>query len=304
MCWDPNDPVPDVARTLVASGFTIDGLTRHGPYSEFRCTRETLLGATVAMLLVVGHHEELTDTQIEDLERAATTQGRSLVLVAGARGPRTLSYSDLFDAVGGAVPSWRALADTYSESLAIASTNQLPDGETGEAWLLFERLVSDGLEFVFGRRTRHLGGMRRGAALPDVIAQLPDRSIIVVDAKATRTAFDAGVANLRPLGEYLQLVEQRQTGGFGVFGALVVAPRFEQGAERLSQVALEFGAGYGRPVSFLAADDLAEMVGMVATRPILRNSLRWKHILRGGAATPGELLAEVEAATAARVGDE
>ncbi|MHB1191953.1 MAG: hypothetical protein ACYC6F_02815 [Longimicrobiales bacterium] len=288
----------------MAAGFEVVGLTRQGPYSELRCNRETILGAEISVLLALSHGEAFSQADVEDLLRTATTQARSLVLVAGTRTPGVLSYEDLFDAVGGVVPSWRALADTYPQALEAASKNSLPEGEVGEAWLVFERLVADGLEFVFGRRTRHLGGIRRGAAVPDVIAQLPSHTLIVVDAKASKNAYDAALTNLRALGEYLELVQARQTGGYGVCSALVVAPAFEQDPERLTQIALEFGARYGRPVSFLRANALGFIVKQLSDRPVIRNALRWPHLLRGGLVSTDDFLQEVAALTTERVGDE
>src|ERR1035437_3312959 len=105
-----------------------------------------------------------------------------------------------------------------------------PSGKKGEAWRLFEQLVADGLEFGFARRVRRLGAEKRGSRLCDMTAQIPEGQILVVDAKATETSFDAAIHNLRPLIEYTNNQRLRQRGYNDVLAALVISKDFNQDA--------------------------------------------------------------------------
>jgi hypothetical protein len=140
------------------------------------------------------------------------------------------------DAFGGAVPSWRALGPEYLQNLQTASCNRLPIGQKGEAWRLFEQLVADGLEFGFARRVRRLGAEKRGSRLCDMTAQIPEGQILVVDAKATETSFDAAIHNLRPLIEYTNNQRLRQRGYNDVLAALVISKDFNQDASELASI--------------------------------------------------------------------
>ena len=137
-----------------------------------------------------------------------------------------LGWTEFLEVMGGAVPSWKALTDEYLEHLQKASKNEIPSGLTGEAWWIFESLVADGLEFCFGRRVNRLGGQRRGQRVSDMVAPLPDFSVVVVDAKASGPGFDANAGSLRALAEYVNKQKQRQQGGGDVVAAL--RPIFER----------------------------------------------------------------------------
>jgi hypothetical protein len=118
------------------------------------------------------------------------------------------------------VPSWRALDDTYLSQLETAAKNAKPEGFGGEAWRLFESLVADGLEFCFARKVRRLGAAKRGQKVSDMIALVPEGSVLVLDAKATSTSFNAAISELRALVEYTRNQRARQKGFAEVFGPL------------------------------------------------------------------------------------
>ena len=64
--------------------------------------------------------------------------------------------------------------------------------------MAFIRVVSRRrVGFCFGRRVRRLGAVKRGQKVSDMIALIPEGSVLVVDAKATSTSFNAAVSELR-----------------------------------------------------------------------------------------------------------
>jgi hypothetical protein len=223
-----------------------------------------------------------------------------LVLVGATTTELQLGWADFMDALGGAVPSWRALAPEYERNLVTAGSNELPVGATGEAWRVFEDLVADGFELVFGRKVRRMGARKRGQRVSDMIAQIPDGAVLVVDAKATADAFSATVSELRPLIEYTRMQRLRQRGHNEVFAAVLVALAFEQDASGLSAVSRQFLAETGVPVAFLQATLLGQMVASFSQRPDLRIALHWRSLFSGGLVKARDFQSELRRVDAER----
>jgi hypothetical protein len=184
--------------------------------------------------------------------------------------------------------------------LITASSNQLPPGETGEAWFWFEELVADGLQFVLGRRVARRGGLRRGLRVSDMIAQLPEFELLVVDAKASARGFDASISNLRALVEYTNATKQAQAGN-PVVSALVVSSSFSQDRQALQEVSTEFLSYTAVPVTFLTAETLGDLVDDFRNSPTFRNGLRWRRVFSGGLVTIEDLRRLISMATLLRV---
>jgi hypothetical protein len=296
-----SDPRISVAvRTLLLSGFTITNNRRRATHSELECTAP-LLGNQIPVLIVLTEDDELAPQVRDQVEEVARRAGRTLVVVATSGGEDHYSWDDFMGIFGGEVPTWRALTDDYSIQLEAASSNQVPAGYEGEAWRLFEMLVADGLEFSFGRKVRRLGASKRGQRVSDMITQLPDDDLVVVDAKATGTVFNAAMHELRPLAEYVKNQRIRQRGSFAVFGALIVTKAFSQSAPGLASISGEFIAETGVPAAFLQSDDLLYFVNSLRTQPGIRSSLRWKRILSGGLVKRSAFDMEVSAAQGERL---
>lgn len=278
------EPKVSVAvRTLLAAGHTITGTHRQPRHVEIQSQRKDVLGATIPYLIALTDEDVFSAAEIADILRSAQNQSRSLVAIARLPGNDWISWEDFTEALGGAVPSWQALSPDYFAALMTASQNQLPKGMTGDAWLIFEDLVGYGLEFVFGRRVRRLGGRTRGRRVSDIQAQTPQERIIVVDAKAAGgDGFDVQWPELRPLIEYVARQKNRQRGQLAITGALMVSSQFRQSRERLQELSNQFLAETGVPVSFLRAEDLGRIVEVLTANIHARNAIRWNQILKGG----------------------
>lgn len=167
--------------------------------------------------------------------------------------------------------------------------------KTHEAWRLFESLVADGLEFCFGRRVRRLGATKRGQKVSDMIALTPEGGVLVLDAKATSTSFNAAISELRALAEYTQNQRIRQKGFADVFAAVVVSKGFDQDAAALGQVSREFISQAGVPVAFLEVATMVHLVKCFREQPNLRSGLKWRLLLAGGLTTKAMFDSEVRA---------
>lgn len=223
---------PSVAaavRTLLAGGYDLDtSAERYPAHIEIRCERPSVFGVRVRFLIAITEAESFSPQQIRDVGRMAAQENRVPVFVGLIPTDSQLGWQEFLSTLGGEVPSWRAVSATYPSALSIAATNKLPPGATGEAWLVFEDLVCDGLEFILGRRAHRLGGRRRGQRLSDIVAVLPTSDLLIVDTKAAKDGFDSSWPALRPLMEYVKKQQQRQHGYNAVHSAVVVSSRFTQ----------------------------------------------------------------------------
>ena len=271
--------VRTITRTLTAAGYEITNARRQ-PYGlELKCSKQDLLGVMVHYVVAFWDSDAPNPTMESQIRREARNESRLFVSVAKQPGPEWLGWTEFLEALGGAVPTWRALAADYPTILNEASRNQLPQGISGEAWRVFEEAVADGLEFMLGRRVRRLGGARRASRVGDVIAMTADEAVFVIDAKASREPYDASWPNLRPLVEYVGVQQHRQLGHAAVSGAVLVAGRFKQGNPRLVELSAEFMAETRSTLTFLETATLSKAVGALATNPGVRNAVLWSRLL-------------------------
>jgi hypothetical protein len=278
----PGEVVSVASRTLLAAGYEITNCQRHPGHAEISCQLTSRLGPTLRFLIAFTDQDGFSPGQRGEIAREADADRRTAAFVARYAGEEQLSWDEFLEALGGAVPSWRALSQEYAAAVLTAAHNELPTGSTGEAWRLFEDLVADGLEFVFGRRVRRLGSNKHGLTVSDMLVQIPDGGLEVVDAKASRIAFQADWPALRPLIEYVRRQKQRQMGHNDVIGAIVVSSGFNQDASELSELSRRFLADAAVPVAFLSAATLVSIVESLQKEPALRNAVRWRTLLAGG----------------------
>jgi hypothetical protein len=297
--------LPNVAvavRTLLVSGYDLDtGGERHPTHIEIRCQKPSIFGVQVQFLIAITDSTEFTVEQIRDVEGLATRENRKPVFVGRNSTDSQLGWQEFLSILGGEVPSWRAVAPTYSSALSVASINKLPSGTTGEAWLVFEDLLCDGLEFIFGRRAHRLGGRRRGQPVSDIVAVLPTTELLVVDAKAAGSGFGANWPALRPLVEYVKRQLQRQQGHNLVHSALLVSSSFNQAPAILQDLSNAFLSDTHIPLCFLTAETLSKIVGRIQSSIDVRAAINWKRLFAGGAVTIEAFDREMSAASNERI---
>jgi hypothetical protein len=264
-------------RTLQAAGFEITDVVRHPGHIEYQCEREDAFGANVRYLIVISAGDE-PSPDLEFAGKEAVATGRTVVAVARVGGGNWLSWNEFLSVLGGAVPSWRALDDSYPGAVRTASRNELSIGAQGEAWRLFEEAVADGLEFIFGRRVKRMGGVQRFKPLPDMLALAPDDLLLLVDAKAaTEGLYQVERPRLRALAEYVERQRTRQTGAVRLGAALIVAGSFEP-AGSLDAICNDFMAQNQVPLALLEVETLLLLVGALRANPTLRAKVRWRHL--------------------------
>jgi hypothetical protein len=279
---DPNELLATAARTLLASGYVITSADRHPPNIELNCERTSRLGALVRFRIAITPNPAFDPADVKAIHRTAKLEGRAVVLVGMGSAPGQISWVEFERILGGAVPAWRALTEAYGPAMATAAKNKVPPGMSGEAWAIFEDLTADGLEFLFGRRVARLGGTKRGLRVSDMIAQLPDSSLLIVDCKAYDAGLDVTWASLRALREYVEKQQQYQQGRNEVIAALIVSSGFRQTEARLERRNKEFLGETRVPLCFVEASTLVTMVMQLRGSADLRNSVRWRSLFSGG----------------------
>jgi hypothetical protein len=126
-----------------------------------------------------------------------------------------------------------------------------------------------------------MGGRRRGQAVSDLIAQTTS-GLLVIDAKASGAPYDVNWAVLRPLRDYVRLQRIRQSGQVAVMGAVLVAAKFAQDEERLTELAQQFLAEEQLSLSFVPAAVLGNLIQRLTEVPHLRNAIRWPYVFAAG----------------------
>jgi hypothetical protein len=294
-----------LSRTLLAAGFTIKRARRQPGHIEISCERGDMLGATIPYMLVVCEAEEPPKRDLPNIRRTAARNGQVVVFVARASGSEWLSWPEFLAALGGAVPTWRALGDDYTSILRTVAKTELPPGMAGEAWTIFEEAAADGLEFLFGRRVRRMGGKRRGQRVSDIIALTPDERVLVVDAKASAKPYEVSWPKLRPLVEYVKAQQARQKGQLDVGGAIVAAGGFKRSKTELMELHGEFFTETNVPLTFVDVEVLLTLVDRMTARPDLRNAVAWARLFcRGGRLTDAHIRRELDSADAERLARE
>lgn len=249
---------------------------------EFDCQRPSRLGAMLRFRIAFTPDNQFDATTLRAMRQTAETAARAAIFVSKRGGVGQVSWTEFINVLGGAVPSWRALSNDYAAALTTAAQNKLPLGMAGEAWAIFEDLVGDGLEFCFGRKVGRFGGRRRGLRVSDIIAQLPDSSLVIVDAKAYDGGMNVTWPALRALVEYVEQQKKYQQGRNAVVAALIVSSKFQRGKSALSKPSSNFLGETRVPLSFMTAKTLATIVSTLTEVPDFRNSVRWNLLLTGG----------------------
>jgi len=286
-----------MTRTLLASGYHITAADRHQRHLEIECERRSRLGVLIRFRVAFTESPAFDLTDIKAIQQTAELQGRAVIFVAQKGRPGQISWAEFLNVMGGPVPSWRALNDSFKSALMQAAKNKKPRGMNGEPWAILEELTADGLQFLLGRRVSRFGGRRRGLRVSDMICPLSDSSILVVDTKAYASGLKVTWPSLRPLKEYVEQQVQYQAQRMTVSAALVVSSSFRPRSNRLQSVCHEFFATTRVPLCLMEARTLVTAVDTFRKQPDIRNSVRWERILSGGLITVSDMQKQIKRVT-------
>lgn len=265
-------------RTLFLAGYTVTDVNRGANQLEILCERRDILGALVKYAIALTDSTEPSEVEMDAFRDEAAAEGRIVVGIAPKKATNWLSWEEVLEALGGAVPSWRALDDSYAGILNAASKNEKVAGSDEQGWSIFEQAVADGLEFVLGLKVRRHGGLRRGTKVSDMFAETADGRVLVVDAKASAGQFDVSAETVRQLTDYVMQAMTHQKGANPVGAAVVAARAFAQTEERLLSIANEFLSETQIPLSFMTTGVLLHLITYFKQSPEHRRAIPWRRI--------------------------
>jgi hypothetical protein len=248
----------------------------------FHGKRRDEFGAEHRYIFAFSGEQKLSRTELNGVRHIATKEGASLVIIGDAdrTGEPTCIFSpqDFVARLGGAVYSFLPLESEYPPQLATLGRNELPPGVTGKADDLFEVFVHAGLEFLLQEKVVRYGQDRLFETIPDGLV-LGRRSVLVLyDCKAARNGYDISRDSIRQFADYVKSFHARYEQYVGRLHAFLVISGFFQSPDTLQARSDELYAECQVRLVFLSADEMGEIVAMLAAHPAYRRSLDWRSI--------------------------
>jgi hypothetical protein len=120
----PGEVVSVASRTLLAAGYEITNCQRHPGHAEISCQLTSRLGPTLRFLIAFTDQDGFSPGQRGEIAREADADRRTAAFVARYAGEEQLSWDEFLEALGGAVPSWRALSQEYAAAVLTAAHNE------------------------------------------------------------------------------------------------------------------------------------------------------------------------------------
>lgn len=272
--------LPVAVRTLVAGGFVLDAAERNPGYALLHMHRVDEFGAVHSYSFAIAE-KRLHPAQVAAAQIASGHKRSRLVLIGEADGTElpAVEWDRFLNLFGGPVFGASPFDPQFRGQIALLGTNQVPDGLVGKADDLFEAYVRDALEFILGGRVIRYGQDRRFEARPDGIALPGHNFCALYDAKAYRDGYPVSAESIRQFKSYVEDFEKRYRAYLPRVNAfIVISGDFVQGGDALGDRSRELQAECGVPLVFLRANDLGEIVAMVAERPAVRRSIDWRRI--------------------------
>lgn len=272
----------EVLRILVGNGFKIVSVTPQPNYHLFLIDGRDVFGAANRRHIAVASGN-FSGADIGWLEKIEDRTKAPVVLV-GEESPKTklvfLTHDQFKDRLGGSILSLLPLDPDYEDRLVKLGRNELPSGLLGDPSDLFEEYVHAGLQFLLGTRVVRFGQERRFEKLADGISVGDSAPILLYDAKAYAKGYEVTAESIRQFSSYVKDYDARYGSRVGrAFAFPVISGEFVNGTESMVNKNADMRAEAGNVgLCFLRASDLAGIVRLAATRPLLRKSVDWKRL--------------------------
>lgn len=290
---------PDLSlavRTLLSGGFILNKVQREPGYALLVARRLDEFGVAHRYCFAV-FDDEFGSAQIEAVKIAAKYHVAEPIVVGegSADDLPSLKWNRFISSFGGPVLSLKPFEPQFLEHLRELGHNRLPDGLEGKADDLFEVYVREALEFILGERVVRYGQERLFEARPDGLV-LPSQGFYALyDAKAYRDGYPVTQDSLRQFGSYVEDFSRRYSGYLQRLNSfLVVSGEFVQGDKALDERSREFIAEHQTPLSFVTANALGEMIGILSQTPVVRRAVNWSRVFSDPVARPSLVRSEVD----------
>jgi hypothetical protein len=274
--------VPDVVKTLVASGFVLKNVTQKPNYLAFDVYRVDEFGVKWNYLLVFSAGGTITSSDVNGLSKVASNNGASVVIIGRAETTRkdipVITMRDFTGRMGGLIPSFLPLEPTYAEQLTTLGLNKLPKGLTGKADDLFEAYVHSGLQFILQDKVVRYGQERLFEVVPDGLVLGRSSFQLLYDCKAAKDGYDISRDSIRQFADYVSDFHKRYEGYVGRLHAFLLVSGKFQSEDTLETRSGELFSECQVPLVYLKAEELGKIVALFAERPSLRQSIDWRVI--------------------------
>lgn len=173
--------------------------------------------------------------------------------------------------------------------------NRLPAGMTGKPDDLLETYVKECLQFLLIGKGRRYGKDRSFESLPDGAILGKDLTILF-DAKAYGGGYNPSADDLKRFQSYINDFNNKY-GHFTnkVFSFIVVSGHFDVGESALEDRSRELYEMCQTTLTFITAQDLAQMVSSLLTEILSHPSINWKKICVKPVPRLSELKSQIDA---------
>jgi hypothetical protein len=287
----------------MGAGFTILNTIRKPSYLAFTVRRFDEFGVENRYLIVCPDRAALTDSDADALVKIGRGERAAVVVVGVVATERqeisALRMDKFLARLGGPVAALLPLDPAYPEQLCVLGHNTLPSDMTGEADDRFEEYVHAGLQFLLHERVIRYGQERLFEVVPDGFIAGRHAPLMLYDAKAAEKGYDVSRQSLRQFADYVRRFHSQYEEYAGRLHCFIVISGHFNSDDSLQERSSQLYAESGVPLCFLMAQEMSEIVRLMADRPAFRQAIDWRAIF----STPIVLASTVEKQLNARVRD-
>jgi hypothetical protein len=274
--------IATLVRTLMGAGFVIVSTLRKPSYLAFLVRRFDEFGVENRYLIACPGGPALTSSDADALVKVGRVERAAVVVVGTVEEKRgdvaTMRIEKFLARLGGPVTALLPLDPAYPEHLGFLGHNHLPDGLIGEADDRFEEYVHAGLQFLLHERVIRYGQERLFETVPDGFVQGRNAPLMLYDAKAATKGYDVTRQSLRQFADYVSRFHAQYEQYAGRLHSFILISGHFNSDDSLQMRSSQLYAECGVPLCFLTAQEMAEIVKLMADRPAFRQAIDWRAI--------------------------
>jgi len=277
--------LPNLVRTLIISGYSIDAFERPvvGTFL-LRVRKRDVLGAEAKMVLLFT--KETSMALKDKLEKIAKQEDSTPIAISLGQvlklPPQIRQYplAQFYELLGGEILTDRIFNPHLKSIMDQLGHNQLPASFSGKPDDLLEAYCGECFQFLLECPVRRFGQERRFEPLPDGLALGREKLNIYFDAKAYQEQFHPTADDIRRFASYIDDFNARYgtyVGRISLF--LVISGSFSTDAIAIKDKSNDLLARCGTSLIFMTAANLAEAVHLVRSCSQARPAINWRNIL-------------------------
>ena len=293
-----SEVLSNVVRTLLINGYSIDSFDQPCAGVWIINVRKLdVLGAQSRAVLLFSPDvsEALRQRVSAEAQRygglAISVNTGTEVLSAGER---LYMLSEFFALLGGEAKVDRILRADLKSTMIELGHNRLPAGFIGTADDLLEDYSKECFQFLLECPVRRYGQERKFEKRPDGLALGRRGMNFFYDSKAYGDRFHPTADDIRRFASYVDDFNNAYAAYVGRISTfIVISGSFSTDRNAILEKSNDLFAMCHTPLSFIAADDLAEMVQLSCSAGRARGAIDWKRVLVPGLVEISRLRSEL-----------